>query len=163
MSTVTISRTQALNDDTMTIRDVPYDQVVRTDDPDQIIHVPASEIDELVKYCIGIFEYTLAEIGLGVSTGRVVDFRANESLRPGLGPRPRPLIYPAHFSNGVVRWPNQERKKPKADFSSSATKVSMLPSGYYVLVKRFSAKEEPRRVVAALFDPETGLRAARGL
>ena len=41
VSTVTISRTQALNDDTMTIRDVPYDQVVRTDDPDQIIHVPA--------------------------------------------------------------------------------------------------------------------------
>ena len=152
-STVTISRTQALNDDTMTIRDVPYDQVVRTDDPDQIIHVPASEIDSLVKDRVGIFEYTLEEIGLSVSTGRVVDFRAKESLRPGLEPEAMPLIYPAHFSNGVVRWPNQESKKPEAVILSPATQGLMLPSGYYVLVKRFSAKEEPRRVVAALFDP----------
>ena len=29
----------------------------------------------------------------------------------------------------------------------------LLPSGWYVLVKRFSAKEERRRVVAALYDP----------
>ncbi len=29
----------------------------------------------------------------------------------------------------------------------------LLPSGTYVLVKRFSAKEERRRVVAAIYDP----------
>ena len=153
-STVTISRTQALNDDTMTLRDVPYDQIVRTDDSDQIIHVPASEIDSLVKDRVGIFEYTLAEIGLSVSTGRVVDFRAKESLRPGPEPETRPLIYPAHFNTGVVCWPLGEGRKPEAIVLSPATQDLMLPSGYYVLVKRFSAKEEPRRVVAALFDPE---------
>ena len=150
---VTISRTQALNDDTMTTRDVPYDQVVRPDDPNQIIHVVASEIDSLVKDRIGIFEYTLEEIGLSVSTGRVVDFRARESLCAGPQPGAMPLIYPAHFSNGVVRWPNQEGKKPEAILLSPATQELMLPSGYYALVKRFSAKEEPRRIVAALFDP----------
>ena len=74
-----------------------------------------------------------------------------------------PLIYPAHFSNGAVRWPLGEGRKPEAILLSPATQDLMLPSGYYVLVKRFSAKEEPRRVVAALFDPESGLCAARGL
>ncbi|HID28928.1 MAG TPA: hypothetical protein EYP19_02860 [Desulfobacterales bacterium] len=29
----------------------------------------------------------------------------------------------------------------------------MIPTGYYVLTKRFSTKEEPRRVVAAIYDP----------
>jgi adenine-specific DNA-methyltransferase len=29
----------------------------------------------------------------------------------------------------------------------------MVPAGIYVLVKRFSAKEERRRIVAAVFDP----------
>jgi adenine-specific DNA-methyltransferase len=151
--TVTLSRTQALNDDTMTLRDVPYDQVVRPADPDQIIHVVASEMESLVKDRVGIFEFTLAEIGLSVSTGRVVDFRARESLRPRPQPDTMPLIYPAHFSSGRVRWPNHASKKPEAILLSPTTQDLMLPSGYYVLVKRFSAKEEPRRVVAALFDP----------
>jgi adenine-specific DNA-methyltransferase len=150
---VTVSRTQALRDDTMTIRDVLYDQVVRPDDPDHIIHVVASEMDSLVKDRVGIFEFTLEEIGLSVSTGRVVDFRARESLRPRPQPDTAPLIYPAHFSSGRVRWPNPDGKKLEAILLSPATQYLMLPSGHYVLVKRFSAKEEPRRVVAALFDP----------
>jgi len=31
----------------------------------------------------------------------------------------------------------------------------LLPTGCYVLVKRFSAKEERRRIVAAVWDPKT--------
>jgi adenine-specific DNA-methyltransferase len=31
----------------------------------------------------------------------------------------------------------------------------MVPAGVYVLTKRFSAKEERRRLVAAVFDPDT--------
>ncbi len=150
---VIISRTQALNDDTMTVREVSYDQVVHPDDPGQIIHVVASEMDSLVKDRLGIFEHTLEEIGLSVSTGRVVDFRAKEVLRQSPGPDTVPLIYPAHFVNGEVHWPNREGKKPQAIVLSQATHDLVLPSGYYVLVKRFSAKEEPRRVVAAVLDP----------
>jgi adenine-specific DNA-methyltransferase len=29
----------------------------------------------------------------------------------------------------------------------------LVPAGFYVLVKRFSSKEEPRRIVAAVYDP----------
>ena len=32
-----------------------------------------------------------------------------------------------------------------------------MPNGVYVLVKRFSAKEERRRIVAAVFRPEHNL------
>lgn len=38
--------------------------------------------------------------------------------------------------------------------SNKSTAVLMVPSGTYVLVKRFSSKEERRRVVAAVFDSE---------
>jgi len=132
---VAVSRTQALNDDTMTIRDVPYDQVVLTHDPNLVIHIATNEIDSLVKDRLGFFEYTLEDIGLSVSTGRVVDFRAKDWLRAGPGPGIVPLIYPGHFNNGTVRWPDSGGKKPEGIILSSATQALMVPSGYYVLVR----------------------------
>ena len=40
-------------------------------------------------------------------------------------------------------------------FARTPESASLLvPAGVYVLVKRFSSKEEPRRIVAALFDPK---------
>jgi len=53
---------------------------------------------------------------------------------------------------GRVAWP-KAGKKPNALADVPATSELWMPSGAYVLVKRFSSKEEPRRVVAAAFDP----------
>jgi len=46
-------------------------------------------------------------------------------------------------------------KKPNAIEVSKKTQDLLLPSGHYVLTKRFSAKEERRRVVAAIYAPST--------
>ena len=150
---VTISSTHALNDDTMTVRDLPYDQVVHPDDPGLVIHIAASELDTAVRDRVAAFEHSLDDIGVSVSTGRVVDFRARDSLRARPGPGTVPLIYPGHLDKGIVQWPNPAGRKPEALALTPATSGLVLPSGFYVLVKRFSAKEEPRRVVAAVFDP----------
>jgi adenine-specific DNA-methyltransferase len=94
----------------------------------------------------------LPDLGLAVSTGKVIDFRAKEALRRSPGPGIGPLIYPAHLADGRVCWP-KEGKKPNGLLDAASTKDLWVPSGTYVLVKRFSAKEERRRVVAAVFDP----------
>ncbi|MGH7577152.1 MAG: adenine methyltransferase, partial [Longimicrobiales bacterium] len=62
-----------------------------------------------------------------------------------------PLIYPAHFESGFVRWP-KHGKKPNAIVHTAETANLLVPSSRYVLVKRFSAKEERRRIVAAVYD-----------
>lgn len=151
---VAISHTHAVGDDTMAVRDLPYDQVVSQDDPDLIIHIAVNGIDTLVKDRIALFQHTLDEIGISVSTGRVVDFRVSDWLRDSTGPETAPLIYAGHFVHGQVCWPNAKVRKPEAILRSGATASLLLPSGRYVLVKRFSSKEEPRRVVAAVFEPE---------
>ncbi|HYO59862.1 MAG TPA: hypothetical protein VEU50_44590, partial [Archangium sp.] len=96
--------------------------------------------------------HSLADLGLTVSTGRVVDFRAREYLRPAAGPDTVPLIWPGHFSGGFVAWP-KDFKKPNALAVDPETEALLVPAGTYVLVKRISAKEEKRRVSAAVFDP----------
>lgn len=102
---------------------------------------------------MGVFETSLAKLGLYVSTGRVVDFRAGEYLRFLPEDGTVPLIHPCHFEAGFVNWPIEAEKKPNVIVASERTRDLMVPAGYYVVTKRFSAKEEPRRVVAAIYDP----------
>jgi adenine-specific DNA-methyltransferase len=150
---VLISASHGPAQESMTTREVDYEQVVRPDDPDLIIHIATSEIDQFVLDRMGVFKHSLDDLGIAVSTGRVVDFRAKDFLRANPDAGTVPLIYPAHFHNGFVRWPKSGSKKPNAIVLASQTESLLLPAGNYVLVKRFSAKEEPRRVVAAIYDP----------
>ena len=81
-----------------------------------------------------------------------MDFRARQHLRPNSSADTAPLIYPCHFNGGFVRWPKAGRK-PNAIVSGPETAGLLVPSGTYVLVKRFTTKEERRRIVACIYDP----------
>lgn len=93
------------------------------------------------------------DLGIQVSTGRVVEFRAREFLRKSPGRKTVPLIYPAHFDRGFVSWPRADGRKPNALADVAETEDLMVASGTYVLTKRFTSKEERRRVVAVVYDP----------
>src|SRR5262249_51636294 len=94
------------------------------------------------------------DLGLKVSTGRVVDFRAREYLRDEPGKGTAPLIWPTHFDAGYIAWPKDGCRKPQAIMIDERIADQLIPNEHYVLVRRFSAKEERRRVVAAVYDGE---------
>ena len=151
---VVISASQEPDDKSMTIRKVDYAQVVKPDDPDLFIHVATSDMDQFAVDRLSTFDHTLDDLGIAVSTGRVVDFRAKDFLRADPGDDTVPLVYPMHFEDGFIHWPKPGSKKPNAIVFALDTESLLLPTGNYVLVKRFSSKEEPRRVVAAIYDSE---------
>ncbi|MCI0357702.1 MAG: N-6 DNA methylase [Planctomycetaceae bacterium] len=134
-------------------RVVPYSQVIHRHDEEAVIHLTHDESDQQVVEQMDRFSATLTDLRLAVSTGPVVDFRARKYLRSKPESGTAPLIYPAHLRAGVVDWPRDRIRKPNAIFVAAETESMLLPSGHYVLVKRFSAKEERRRIVAAHFDP----------
>ncbi len=133
---------------------VPYRDVVSQNDPDQFIHLVVDDAQRNAKSAIARLSATLAEIGLSVSTGRVVDFRARTFLRREPEANTVPLIYACHFSGGFVNWPKTNSRKPNAIVWDEMTRELLVPSEVYVLVKRFTAKEERRRVVACIYDPD---------
>ncbi len=132
---------------------VSFSQVVMPSDPEHFIHLVADNVQARVKAAVGQFRATLADLGLSVSTGRVVDFRAASFLRNQPASDTVPLIYPCHFNGGFVHWPNANGRKPNAIVANKETRTLLIPSAIYVLVKRFTSKEERRRIVASIFDP----------
>ena len=138
-----------LSTDLSDAREVPFSEIVRPGDAHAFIRLPTG--GATAADLIQSLPCTLADLGLTVSTGRVVDFRAKGHLRRDPGPDTVPLIYPGHFDGGEIRWPREAFKKHNALADCPETANLMVPGGTYVLTKRFTAKEERRRVVASVY------------
>jgi adenine-specific DNA-methyltransferase len=152
---VTISTSRASDDPDIVVREVDASAVISPDDPDRVIHIVQSELQSEVAHRVRSFQASLPDLGIQVSTGRVVDFRAKDALVQGLQvPKVKhaPLIYPGHFDAGSISWP-RDGKKPNYLLVDKTTQSLLVPSGTYVLVKRFSSKEEKRRISAAVCSP----------
>lgn len=130
-----------------------FNRIVFLDDPERFIHVPtAAEQDE--RELAPIARASLTDIGLEVSTGPVVDFRVKAHVRQMPEAGSVPLLYAHHFSGASIDWPQPSIKKPNAIMRNGETEKWLYPNGYYVVVRRFSSKEEKRRVVASIVYPE---------
>ena len=151
--TVTISSSTDPDDTMLTAQAVPFQTIVNPTDPDAFIHIVTSGVGETIVRDFSRLQTTLTDLGLAVSTGPVVDFRTKENLRDHPSGGAVPLIYPTHIENRRIRWPKNS-KKPNAILHNSETKPLLIPNATYVLVKRFTSKEEPKRVVAAVLSPE---------
>lgn len=151
---VIISSSRGPEAEDMVIHTARYDEVVKPGDPDHFIHITTGRMDQLVVDRIAVFHHSLEDLGIEVSTGRVVDFRAVSFLLDEPTEASAPLIHPTHFHDGFVQWPRRDTRKANALIIAPETKSLFLPAGYYTLVRRFSSKEEPRRVVAAIYDPK---------
>jgi adenine-specific DNA-methyltransferase len=143
-------------------REVTFDEVVHPKDTQYFMHISTDEQESELAAALAALPATLQELGMQVSTGRVVDFRVTEHLRQDPEPGAVPLIYPLHMRDGRFCWPVPGAKKCNAIVLNEDTKRQTFPAGHYVVVKRLSSKEERRRVVASVFDPDEVPCAAIG-
>jgi adenine-specific DNA-methyltransferase len=147
---ITISQSKDKLFSDYTEKQIAYFQVVSSDDKQMYISIPtkAITIDEKILACSN------EDLGFDISTGPVVDFRMKEKLlsddAEGI-----PLLYPIHIRNQKINWPVQSKKPNAILLDDAETKKITFPKGYYILVKRFSSKEEKRRIYATLLTPET--------
>lgn len=132
-------------------RSHPHAAIVKPGDPERFIHIPLHAQDASLP-ASPLFACTLEELDLTVSTGPVVDFRLKQHIRQAPDADTVPLLYPQHFAGGGLRYPGTG-KKPSAIVLNDETRRWLLPSGWYVITKRFTSKEERRRVVAHVIDP----------
>lgn len=131
------------------------DEIVQVSDTEKFIRFPTSD---LYFEDNKLFQHSLSELDVQVSTGPIVDFRERPLLIKDITETALPIVpmpYPHHFVNGEVIYPNDHKKYPNAILQVDKLKKSLWPTGYYVLIKRFSSKEERRRIVAYLVTPSS--------
>ena len=130
----------------------PFDRIVFPDDSEKFIHVPTSLGHNAIELSEGV-RFSLRDIEIGVSTGPVVDFRLQEHILQTPARGTVPLLYPGHFSGQNTQWPKDGMKRGNAIKLNTDTKKWLYPNGFYTVVRRFSSKEERRRIVASVVTP----------
>lgn len=124
------------------LNNVPLDQVIANDE-DQILILPThtNEID------LNAWRATLETHGLKVSTGPVVAFRAKKFIRVRRSHQTVPLLWMQHIKAMSVEWPI--KKKREYIVANAESGWMLVPNENMVIMRRFSPKEDERRVVAA--------------
>jgi adenine-specific DNA-methyltransferase len=118
---------------------------------DRALHyrLPTNSEDEMILRAFDAWSGSLHRYGMEVSTGRVVAFRAEEYFLGDGNGDTVPLLWMQHVKGGQVVHPLNTFRKPQ--WISRDAAPLLVPSANYVLLRRFSAKEEPRRLVAGVF------------
>ena len=119
-----------------------------------LFRLPTGTLDEKILEEMDQWEGSLDRFGLQVSTGPVVAFRAKnwltetETVSNGTAV---PLLWMQHIQAQKIEWPIAKLSKPQGIQRSSQSDALLTPKSNYVILRRFSAKEDRRRLIAAPF------------
>ncbi len=146
------SNTGDPEDDVLNWRKLPYHRLFSLNDSHPVVQLPMSLQDEVIMEELERLPCSLDDLGLAVSTGAVLEHRVKDALLSEFAEGAAPMIYSHHLRNGRVVWPGERGRRPSAIFRTQEIERLLIPSGCYVLVKRFSAREQRRRVMAFVLD-----------
>ena len=135
-------------------REVSLEKFVGKRNGSLFFRLPTSELDEQILNIVDSWSGSLNHLGLHVSTGPVVPFRSRSSLTDSMavkGGEAVPLLWMHNVKRQKINWPALNGSKPQGLYLSTEGKSLSIPTSNYVLLRRFSAKEEPRRLIAAPF------------
>jgi adenine-specific DNA-methyltransferase len=145
-SSVKITSSSDSNDfENITELFVPYDVVVSG--AQQYVHLITSQDEADVLQKVNAFEKPLPSMGMKMKTGLTVDFRNKDFLRNTSGNHIVPLFYSQHIKGGRVIFPIGKENEYISDELSGMMQLNRN----YLFVKRFTTKEERRRLQCAVY------------
>ncbi len=132
-------------------RQVSFKHFLRAHKGLLFFRLPTGILDEQILDAVDQWDGSLETYGLQVSTGRVVPFRSKSLLREHIkaGNGAVPLLWMQNIKPYQVDFPLERFDKPQAILPNDPS--LLIPCSNYVLLRRFSAKEDRRRLISAPF------------
>ncbi len=112
---------------------------------DHRIAIPTTKRDVEILELFNSWKGRFDDHGIVISTGPVVPFRSKKFLRKtSTKGSSYPMIWPANVSLQGIDWPKKESKKKQYITSSATDRI--VPNQNYVIMKRFTSKDEDKRL-----------------
>lgn len=143
---ITITTTNSNKDfSEITSFEAPYDIVVCGKEKYVYLVTNSEEVETLRQ--LNQWNDTLLTLGFKMKTGLTVDFRNREALRDVAEETAVPLFYSQHIQSGKVIFPIGKEH----EYLVTAQSGLLQKNANYLFVKRFTSKEEHRRLQCGVY------------
>lgn len=128
----------------------PLELIIDLSNDQRIIRIPESAYEATILNQAETFPTTFEGAGYFISTGRVVEHRARQYITEETGvPNSVPLYRPHNVTPLTATWTGDHKKEVSFMLNDGHEKHTM-ENGTFVLLKRFSSKDEKRRLVSGV-------------
>ena len=127
--------------------------VLEMNSKDKVLAIPSTEDEVAVFQTLKHWTGLLHRYGWEISTGPVVPFRATDVIVSEPGLDTVPLLWMQNVQYMLTTWPAVTHKAQYLRHCEDSAAI-VLPNRNYVLMRRFSPKEQERRLVAAPLSAE---------
>lgn len=134
------------------VREFEESELIDFSSKEKILHLPTSDNEEQIIKLFKSWRNTLKDFGIKISTGPVVAFRATEFIRETYN-NGTVFLAPLYWLNNVskmkIEWPVHKAGKGQYIKICQPSQSLLIPNRNYVFLRRFSAKDDKSRLVAA--------------
>ena len=152
-SNVTISSSGGVKDiNNSFIKSFPKSDIIDLQSSGKILYLPTSDHEEDVLDIFRNWSGTLAKYDIKISTGPVVAFRSLDYIRDEFEngkAQTTPLIWLHNVKQMELEWPIKKPGKGQYIIVANESKPILISNKNYVLLRRFSSKDDKSRLIAA--------------
>lgn len=144
-------------------KEYPAANIVDVDSDKKVVYLPVDSRDEAILSMFRSWDGNMEKYGIKISTGPVVAFRAHDFIVSEPGEDTVPLYWLHNVVKMLCDHPVRKKDKGQYIKVTSETKTALLPNKNYVLLRRFSSKDDSSRLVAAPYFGNMSLYEAVGI
>lgn len=125
-------------------------EVIDINSNEKILFLPTSDSDESILDIIKGWGGNLSKYNIQISTGPVVSFRAWDYIKANSEEENlAPLFWLHNVKQMTLEWPLEKPDKGQYINVQKETRSILIPNKNYVLLRRFSSKDDKSRLIAA--------------
>jgi adenine-specific DNA-methyltransferase len=157
-SLVAITSTKGIGDlSSPRLKIYPQNQILDLKSKEKILHIPVNDEEEEIIDLFRGWSGSLNKYNIQISTGPVVAFRAADFIHEIYENGTvflAPLIWLHNVYKMRIDWPVHKPNKGQYIQVCSGSQSLLLPNKNYILLRRFSAKDDKSRLIASPYFAE---------